>query len=201
MSNLLDKFLKIVLPKRKAEAVIVHPPAPAVIQPPPAPVKLTVVEPLPPIFSEINWEDPDAKISKHFTVKQALLLPRWGVMHRPSAEEQLHILDQAERMDKVQEMLGVEHKIKVHCWIRPKVANCPGSKYNGQNYNALVKGAPRSAHIKGQAVDFSVPSFGSCDAVRSHILPGLTAIPLRLELNPGSNWVHLDAYPGPHFRV
>src|SRR5690606_2229521 len=93
--------------------------------------------------TEIDWKNPAAKISKHFTVKEACWLPSWGVMHIPSEDEKKNILFMAGKMDLVRDFL--QKAVKIHVWIRP-VLNNPDSKYHGQDYNAFVKGAKASAH-------------------------------------------------------
>jgi len=70
----------------------------------------------------------------------------------------------------------------------------PGHPKHGQDYNALVKGAPSSMHKKGLAVDFSVVGM-SCDDVRVLLSMKLKELGIRMERNPGSNWVHVDLRP------
>lgn len=137
----------------------------------------------------IDWTNPDDKISRRFTVREALLLPSWGVLHVPSEEEKANILKMAAIMDIVRDRLG--KPIKVHCWIRPTSANCPGSPHDGGNYNlAAGSKALRSAHIIGKAVDFDIGD--NCDNVRAVLAPMLEELGLRQEDAPGTNWVHLD---------
>ena len=142
--------------------------------------------------------DLESKISKHFTWKEALLLPSWGVYHNPTQEEVNNIIKMAKKMDAVRDLIG--KPIKIHCWIRPVVANCPGSPHHGENYNAAAGStATRSAHIMGKAVDWSCGD--NCDDVRDILEPNLEMWGLRMERKPGSNWVHLDCAdvpPGGH---
>lgn len=140
----------------------------------------------------INWNDEKAKISRYFTVHEALWLPSWRVYHEPSEEEKDNILELAVKMDKVRDFL--QAPISVHVWMRPDFLNAPGHSKHGQDYNAFVKGAPRSAHKLGKAVDWSVPGV-SCDLVRSKLLPKLEEFGLCMEDLPGSNWVHADCMP------
>ena len=138
---------------------------------------------------DIDWTDPTAKISANFTVREACYLPSWQIMHTPSAAEQARILVAAQYMEAVRAFL--ERPINVHVWIRPVSVNCPGSPYHGRNYNALVGGAPQSAHITGDAVDWNPYSMG-CEEARYLLLPKLAEMGLRMENRAGSNWVHLD---------
>lgn len=137
----------------------------------------------------VDWNDPKSKISKYFTVKEALWLPSWQVMHIPSDEEKANILAHAEKMDLVREFLGAP--MHVHCWIRP-VLNNPQSSYHGQDYNQLVHGAKGSVHISGSAVDYDAAGL-VCDDVRAKLEPKLEEFGLRMERMPGSNWVHNDS--------
>jgi hypothetical protein len=139
----------------------------------------------------IDWTDPSAKISKHFTVKEALWLPSWQVMHIPSEEEKSNILEQAKKMDMVRDFLSVG--LNVHCWLRP-VLNNPTSLHHGQDYNAFVKGAKNSAHKIGKATDYDAQGL-NCDNVRAELEPKLEEFGIRMERLDHSNWVHNDCAP------
>jgi hypothetical protein len=140
----------------------------------------------------INWNDPKAKISKYFTVKEATLLPRWGICHQPTETEKAAILRLAAKMDRVREMLAVP--ISIHVWIRPKKVNCPGSARHGQDYNFEVGGAKASAHTVGSGVDWDAKGM-TCDRVREMLKSKLADLGLCMEDTPGSNWVHTDDFP------
>jgi hypothetical protein len=137
----------------------------------------------------IDWSKPESKIGKYFTVKEALFLPSWGVLHIPNDIEKAAILRMAEKMDVIREYL--ERPIHVTCWIRPKVVNCPNHPgYNGKNYNAAVGGAFKSAHIEGIAVDFTVSAITASD-VRFLLKDKLEEFQIRMENHHG-NWTHVD---------
>lgn len=140
----------------------------------------------------INWSNPKDKISKYFTVGEALYLPQWKCYHLPSEEEKDTILRHAQNMDKVRQELGVP--CVVHCWIRPSSLNCPDSPHHGEDYNALVKGAKESRHIKGDATDYH-PVGLSCDEARAKLESKLEEFGMRMEKAPGTNWVHNDSGP------
>jgi hypothetical protein len=148
-------------------------------------------------MSDIDWTDPSAKISNHFSVKEALWLPSWGVMHIPSDDEKANILKQAANMDKIRDIVGAP--INVHCWIRP-ILNNPASAHHGQDYNAFVGGAKNSCHKIGLATDYDVTG-QNCDDVRALLEPQLDDLGMRMERMPGGNWVHNDSGvvpPGGH---
>ena len=137
-----------------------------------------------------DWANPDSLITPNFCVREALLLPSWGILHTPSEEERDNIVNLAETMEKIRAYLVNTH-ILVHCWIRPTNVNCPGSRYHGQNYNAYVKGAGHSQHIYGKAVDWSCET--PCDRVREDLVSLLVPFNIRMEKLPmGSPWIHID---------
>lgn len=140
---------------------------------------------------EINWSDLNAKVSKYFTVHECTFLPSWGIHHTPTDSEKEELVKLAKVMDDVREFL--DRPVNVHVWIRPAEVNCPESPHHGQDYNALVGGAPRSAHKLGRGVDFDCGE--SCDVTRQKLLVVLARFNLCMEKNPGGPWVHLDNYP------
>lgn len=122
-------------------------------------------------------------ISKHFTWKEALYLPQWS---REATEKDgltaVHKANLVVLFSKMDEIRGHFGKpVIVHVAYRP------------EEYNKLVKGASRSSHLEGMAVDFHVSGF-KCDEVRAEILKQglLEKLGMRMEDLPGSSWVHLD---------
>jgi uncharacterized protein YcbK (DUF882 family) len=75
--------------------------------------------------------------------------------------------------------------------IRPKSTNAPGHAGHNKDYNKFVKGAPRSAHIPGLAVDFSIEGV-DCDRLRKLLVPKLEEFDCRMESLHGAGWVHMD---------
>lgn len=171
----------------------------------------------PPVAPGIDWTNPSAKITNRFTVKDALFLPSWGVMHQPTEDEKAAILALAavvgKAADKVEQKLGRKVIINVHAWMRPEKANCPGSQWNGQDYNRYIyetqvwkdltaeqkalKKVPKSHHRIGHAIDFHIEGFEGkegCAKIREMIGPHLEELNLRMEDISGG-WVHLDDMP------
>lgn len=143
----------------------------------------------------IDWTNPECNISKYFKVKEALMLPSFGVLHIPSEAEKINIIAMALRMDQVRELVG--KAIKVHCWIRPERVRCIEPKFDGLNYNKKVGGSKSSHHVVGNAVDFHVVGFEGavgCHQIRQLLLPKLEELGLRMEDLSGG-WVHLDCGP------
>lgn len=160
----------------------------------------------------VDWTNMSAKISKYFTVKDALWLPSWGVAHTPSEQEKANILRIAKKLDIVREFLN--EPLIVHVWIRPGVVSAPGTQWDGKDYNRYVyetfvwkgltaeekakKVAPNSPHKDGDAVDFSVQNKRTpqyCNEYRSKLVPKLEEWQIRLENNKDGNWLHIDNRP------
>lgn len=187
MLKMLLEFLITLLGQSKSQPSVQKPSVPA------SPQKAPESQPTKQVVKvEIDWNNPAAKVSKYFTVKETTYLPSWGISHIPSEEEKKNIVALALIMDKVRELINLP--IGVHVWMRPGSVNCPGSQYHGQDYNAFIKGAKRSPHKQGQGIDWSAKGL-TCDEIRKKLEPKLEELGLRMEDLPGSNWVHNDTYP------
>jgi hypothetical protein len=85
----------------------------------------------------LDWNNPASKLSENFTVKDALLLPSWGAQHVPSDTEKEAIKGIAEKVTKALAIIAKETgkpaHASVHAWMRPEVANIPGSQWNGKD--------------------------------------------------------------------
>lgn len=138
--------------------------------------------------NKMNWLNPEEKISKYFSVSEALYLPSWCVYHTPTETEKENILIMADKMDKARQYIDMP--IIVLCWIRPTSVNCPESEYHGKDYNARIGGASKSMHILGSAVDWY--SLKDCDELRMGLKFKLNEFGLRMEDLKGSNWIHCD---------
>lgn len=129
----------------------------------------------------MNWQDPNTRLSKNFTAREALWLAAWRRLHIPTEEEKHNILQTIAVMEKIRAVCK-NQIITVHCIIRP------------HEYNRLIGGAKKSAHIAGLACDFSLENM-NCDDVRRLILPHLDEFKIRMEDAAGSDWVHIDLNP------
>lgn len=130
----------------------------------------------------IDWTNPKVKISKYFTVKEALYLPSWNRLANESDgltdEIKNNLVILFNKLDKVREYF--QKSINVHVTYRP------------EEYNKLIGGAPMSAHKIGKACDFDISGM-NCDEVRNKIMDNslLDIWNLRMEHLDGSNWIHL----------
>jgi hypothetical protein len=142
----------------------------------------------------INWTDPKAHVSPHFTVRECLWLKQWGRMAICADGLTDHVKEQLWRfcngpLEAARAILGAP--INVHCMFRPRA------------YNKLVGGAPDSAHIcrlDWAACDFDVTGL-PCDAARARLESHLERLGCRMERprDPKAEWVHLDnrePFPG-----
>ncbi len=126
----------------------------------------------------------DKQISRYFTWKEALYLPKWSRFANESDGLNLkiesHLVDLFTRMDKVREYFQLP--INVHCAYRPAA------------YNKEIGGAPHSAHIDGMAVDFDIKGLACKEAIslimRDEMLDEWM---MRMEDNgEDPPWIHLD---------
>ncbi len=139
----------------------------------------------------MDWTNPKEHLSPHFTVHDCLYLPSWGIHHIPSEEEKTNILNTLSKMELIRAYLGVP--INVHVTIRPEKVNNPGSSYNLKDYNSFIGGSPKSAHIKGLAMDFN-PIGMTCSDAKAKLLIKLIDFNIRMESDT-IDWIHIDLTP------
>lgn len=172
--------------------------------------------------AEIDWSNPKCKITARFSVKEALYLPSWGVMHVPSEDEKAAIKSVAEQVTKavdwLESKLGKKCPVNVHVWMRPSQASIPGSQWDGKDYNRYIyetqvwkdlspeekakKTVPNSPHKTGHAIDFNIIGYegkDKCHEIRQLFVAELERLGLRMEDLEGG-WVHLDNLPVVHLR-
>lgn len=119
---------------------------------------------------------------KHFTWAEATWLPSWDRCALPpdglTPEVEKNLTELFQRMEHVRDFLGVPTKVIVA--FRP------------EEYNTLIGGAKKSAHIEGKAVDF-VPVGLTVEQATAMILLDNKLVDwnMRMEKHPG-NWIHLD---------
>ena len=133
------------------------------------------------------------RVSKYFSLKEALYLPSWKRVANQSDGLTVEILHNLKALFSKMDIIRDHFKLPiiVHVAYRPPA------------YNKLIGGAKSSAHMMGMAVDFHIQGL-DCDAVRSEIVKAglLDKLDMRMEDNKGGNWVHLDhRKPGPSGRI
>jgi len=102
---------------------------------------------------------------------------------KPTTEQIHNIKLLATHLDVVREYFG--RPITVTSWLRPT------------EYNRLISGALRSAHIDGKAVDFVIKGL-DCEFVKKELQANRQVWGYRGEIDT-NGWVHLDMMPGGWF--
>ena len=138
----------------------------------------------------VDWSNPQSQVSQFFKVRECLWLPTWSRMATDADgltdEIRSSLFALCQTMDHIREFF--EEPINVHCTYRPPP------------YSVLVGGSATDVHTKGMAMDFDVQNV-SCDDARSLLFPSLDALQIRMEKNPGKDWLHVDIHPvGPSGR-
>ena len=184
--NLIDKAIKAIMdlfgkevakPVKPLEAIPSQMIIPGIICKPIQDIEYKQIQ-------DIDWNNPESKISEHFTVKEALWLPGWKRLANEADglndTVKTNLIKIFKKMDTVRNFLG--KPIKVHCAYRP------------EEYNKSVKGAAHSSHkadVDSAAVDWDCGE--NCFETQKKLDPMLEGWELRME-NNGSDatWVHLD---------
>jgi hypothetical protein len=140
-------------------------------------------------MSKIDWTDPKSQVSTNFNVKDCLYLPTWGRLANESDgltdEIKENLVNTCAKMEVIR-IVGGNKPIKVHCMFRPPM------------YNKIIGGATRSAHLTGEACDFSWLNESTnkgCDDFRSLLIPKLEDLDIRMEdlsAKTSRAWVHID---------
>jgi hypothetical protein len=132
-------------------------------------------------------------MTPHFSYEEAVrseTAARLGIDNTPPADIRETIRWVAHQMEDVRTFLG--HPITVTSWYR-----CP-------KLNEAVRSKPTSQHIKGEAVDFVCPAFGTPRAIVAALRR--SAIPfdqLILEYadTSGGGWTHISFTDDPRGQV
>lgn len=114
---------------------------------------------------------------KNFTWKEVLYLPQWKIHAFPTPAQYQNLIFTVSRLELIRKYIGLP--IQITSGLRPDV------------YNKLIGGARLSAHVTGDAVDFSIRNL-KADRVREILEPILADFEIRMEKLPDSNWVHID---------
>lgn len=141
----------------------------------------------------LDWSNPNSKISKYFTVKDALILREWKRLANQddglTEEIKANILKTAKKMDVIRDFIN--KPILIKSWLRPP------------KYNVAIGGALKSAHMDGLAVDWWTDQNGDgnlngedCDLLKEILIPKLREWDIRMEDNgKGARWIHIDLKP------
>jgi len=141
----------------------------------------------------IDWSDPNSMVSKYFSVREMLWLPKWNRLASEQNPDD-HLTDSVksnlvalcEIMDEVREYLGTP--LSVHSGFRPPA------------YSVLVGGFATDVHTRGLAIDFDPNPELTIQDAKDLLEPCLEHLGIRMERGT-KTWIHLDTHPpGPSGR-
>lgn len=148
---------------------------------------LTIEEKTP----SIDWTDPKAKITEHFTVSDAIMLHSWNRLANESdgltedLKDKLIVL--CKKMEEIRLLVGCP--INVHCMFR-------SMKYNQE----VVKAIPNDVHARAEAADWDALPTLTIEQAKEKIRPNLESLQIRMESGTAT-WIHNDVHPvGPSGR-
>lgn len=124
--------------------------------------------------------------SKFFTWAEALAsqnAARLGLDNTPDVETQGVIVNTARHLDEVRVFL--ERPIHVSSW------------YRSLKVNAAAGSKPTSQHVKGEAVDFTSPDFGTCDEIFAALKGEMAALNIDQLIrefpdHANGGWIHVS---------
>ena len=126
-------------------------------------------------------------LSQHFSLEEAVIsqtAARKGIDNIPSPEVKANMVESAQRMEEVRDLLDAP--ILVSSWFR-----CP-------KLNSAIGSRSTSAHVRGWAIDFTAPLFGTPqDVCRKIQGSGLTWDQLIFE----GTWTHISFDPKQRMQV
>ena len=115
----------------------------------------------------------------HFKWSEFLWLPRWKIHALPDEEIYFNLITTAKKMQDIRDIL--QAPITITSGFRP------------QEYNTLIGGSKKSAHMLGLACDFQVTGITAKDTSKI-LLAHLDKLEIRMEDHLG-NWTHIDLMP------
>lgn len=128
------------------------------------------------------------KLSTYFALSEMIqsgYAARHGIDNTPNAEAMANLRYTAEQLDRVRSLLGVPVLVS--------------SGYRCEKVNTAINGSKNSQHLRGQAVDFTAPSFGSPEQIAKAIAN--SHIPFdQLILEYGA-WVHVSFTKNPRGQI
>lgn len=124
---------------------------------------------------------PSMKLSKYFTLEemvQSQTATRRGLDNTPPEDIKTNLALTCNLADEVRELLGAPILVS--------------SGYRSPAVNAAVGGSQRSAHMRGYAIDFICPGFGTPEAIVNAVYK--SKIDFDQIIMEGT-WVHLSFAP------
>lgn len=118
------------------------------------------------------------KLSDHFTLEEATMTSVRGVDNSPNVDQLAAMRRTADGMEKVRAALN-NKPVLINSWLRVEAVN------------KAVGGAKTSQHMKGEAVDFICPGFGSPYEICKRLVELKEVIRYDQLIYEGS-WVHVS---------
>lgn len=119
------------------------------------------------------------KLSTYFSLSELIqsgYATRHGIDNTPDAESLANLKYTAEQLDRVRALLGVPVLVS--------------SGYRCEKVNKAINGSRNSQHMRGQAVDFTAPSFGNPEQIAKAIAH--SHIPFDQLILEFGSWVHIS---------
>lgn len=129
-------------------------------------------------------------LSEHFTVKEATVsetAKRKGISNEPNETILSAMKRAAVGMERVRALLG-NRPIHVNSW------------YRSNALNIAVRGSTNSQHMKGEAIDFTCPTFGKPLDICKEIVAYRELIRFD-QLILEHTWVHISFSKEPRYEV
>ncbi len=135
----------------------------------------------------IDFTDPKARITEHFTVKDALTLHSWKrLATHVDGVDFTKIVILCEKLEEIRALLSCG--MNVHCMFR------------SQDYNKSQGIHPlNDVHSMSLACDFDCSPHMTISEVHAILEPKLEELGIRMEQNTPT-WVHVDLHPVVHAR-
>lgn len=118
------------------------------------------------------------QLTEHFTLEEATTTSHTDLNNYPTPETLRVIQQTAKRMEVVRACLG-DRGIRINSW------------YRSPEVNKRVGGSSKSQHIKGEAVDFVCPSYGTPYEVAQALVADKEILMFD-QLIYENTWVHIS---------
>lgn len=134
----------------------------------------------------MDWTNPAAHITPHFTVRDACFLHAFNRLATAAdGMDTAKLTVLCQKMEQVRALLG--QPMTVHCMFR------------SPEYNLKIGAPAHDVHSMSEAADFDCAPHLTIVQVQAILEPKLAELGLRMERNTPT-WVHLDVHPVIHQR-
>lgn len=131
---------------------------------------------------DIDWTNPAAQVTEHFTVSDCLMLHSWNRLATEADGADFDkLVALCSKMEEIRTILGCP--INVHCMLRSQAYN------QAQGIKPVA-----DMHSMNLACDFDCGDAHSIDEAHSILEPQLEQLGVRMEKNTAT-WIHIDLHP------